>query len=84
MATNFTKKTAAIALAAGLAFSGSAGAVFAPVASAQSLTDINKAKVCIKIHKKVGAKTHGNPNPAPQWRTLMVSRWRVQSSPCAS
>ncbi|PMC64991.1 hypothetical protein CJ203_02970 [Corynebacterium tuscaniense] len=63
MATNFTKKTAAIALAAGLAFSGSAGAVFAPVASAQSLTDINKAKVCIKIHKKVGAKTHGNPNP---------------------
>ena len=40
MANTFTKKTAAIALAAGLAFSGSAGAVFAPVAQAQQLSDL--------------------------------------------
>lgn len=62
MATNFTKKTAAIALAAGLAFSGSAGAVFAPVASAQSIDTVNKEKGSITVHKRVGHKQLGAPN----------------------
>ena len=62
MAKTFTKKTAAIALAAGLAFSSSAGAAFAPVAGAQQISEINAEKGSITIHKKVGAETHGNPN----------------------
>lgn len=51
MATNFTKKTAAIALAAGLAFSGSAGIVAAPVAQAQSISDIAAEQGSITVHK---------------------------------
>lgn len=68
MATNFTKKTAAIALAAGLAFSGSAGIVAAPVAQAQELSTLKNADGTVKadgkitIHKRVGAGTHGTPN----------------------
>ena len=71
MANTFTKKTAAIALAAGLAFSGSAGAVFAPVAQAQQLSDLytvndNNEKVLKKdntiiVHKRAGTET-GTPN----------------------
>ena len=53
MANTFTKKTAAIALAAGLAFSGSAGTVFAPVAQAQTLQTINNGTATLNIHKPV-------------------------------
>lgn len=78
MAKTFTKKTAAIALAAGLAFSGSAGAAFAPVAGAQPaegqeataagldiklLADENW-KGNITIHKKKNAASHGKPDVA--------------------
>ena len=62
MATNFTKKAAAIALAAGLAFSGSAGAVFAPVAQAQSIGTVNEAPGSITVHKRAGHKELGAPN----------------------
>lgn len=62
MASNFTKKTAAIALAAGLAFSGSAGIVAAPVADAQQISDINAEKGKITVHKRTNHQGLGEPN----------------------
>lgn len=70
MAQTFTKKTAAIAVAAGLAFSGSAGAAFAPVAQATPVvqpeapvSDSAQSDNTITIHKRVGADKHGTPAP---------------------
>ena len=71
MANTFTKKTAAIALAAGLAFSGSAGTVFAPVAQAQTLQTINNGTATLNIHKlvnpdQINETTNGKPANAQQ------------------